>query len=45
MNPMVFYAIADRLAQPEGEWKPFERSGLRKFIYRDPRRPGLFGIF
>ena len=26
-NPLVFYAIADRLAQPEGEWKPYFRSG------------------
>ena len=25
-NPAVLWAIADRLAQPEGEWKPFERS-------------------
>ena len=26
-NPLVFYAIADRLAQPEGEWRPFFRPG------------------
>jgi pimeloyl-ACP methyl ester carboxylesterase len=42
MNPMVFFAIADRLAQPDGQWKPFDRSGLRKFIYRNPRRKHLF---
>jgi pimeloyl-ACP methyl ester carboxylesterase len=27
-NPLVLYAIADRLAQPEGFWKPFFRSGV-----------------
>ena len=43
-NPMVLFAIADRLAQPVGEWKPFERSGLRKFLYRNPRRKNLFDI-
>mgnify|MGYP001113882590 CR=1 FL=1 len=37
-NPTVLYAIADRLAQPEGQWKPFDRSGLRSLIYPDPRR-------
>ena len=42
LNPMTFYAIADRLAQPEGEWKPFERSGLRSMLYRNPRRRGWF---
>jgi len=25
-NPAVFYAVADRLAQPEGGWRPFERN-------------------
>ena len=35
-NPLVFYALADRLAQPEGEWKPYFRAsngsmpGLRR---------------
>lgn len=32
-NPAVLWAIADRLAQEEGKWKPFERSGTRSFIY------------
>jgi pimeloyl-ACP methyl ester carboxylesterase len=27
-NPLVLYAIADRLAQPEGSWQPFFRAGL-----------------
>jgi Putative serine esterase (DUF676) len=26
-NPAVFWAIADRLAQPEGDWRPFVPSG------------------
>jgi pimeloyl-ACP methyl ester carboxylesterase len=37
-NPAVLYAIADRLAQPEGEWKPFDRGGWRGLFYPDPRR-------
>jgi hypothetical protein len=32
------YAIADRLALPEGEWRPFDRSGLRSLLYSDPNR-------
>ena len=27
VNPTVFYVIADRLAQPEGQWTPFNRNG------------------
>jgi pimeloyl-ACP methyl ester carboxylesterase len=36
-NPLVLFAIADRLAQPEGAWKPFFRRGA----WRPPglRRP------
>ena len=33
-NPLVLWAIADRLAQPEGEWKPFARDGWRSYAYR-----------
>lgn len=33
VNPAVLYAIADRLAQPEGAWKPFDRTLLRSAIY------------
>jgi hypothetical protein len=33
-NPAALYAIADRLAQPEGAWKPFDRSGARKWFYK-----------
>jgi hypothetical protein len=36
-NPAVLWAIADRLAQAEGEWKPFDRrSAWRYLLYRDP---------
>ena len=37
VNPLVLHAIADRLAQPEGAWQPFERRGLRRFAYRAPQ--------
>jgi len=33
VNGLVFLAVADRLAQPEGEWKPFDRTGLRALLY------------
>jgi pimeloyl-ACP methyl ester carboxylesterase len=33
VNPVVIYAIADRLAQAEGQWAPFVRKGLRNMIY------------
>jgi hypothetical protein len=32
-NPWAVYVIADRLAQPDGDWRPFERSGLRKLAF------------
>ena len=38
VNPLVMHALADRLAQPEGSWKPFERTGLRSFIFPNPDR-------
>lgn len=37
VNPAVMVAIADRLAQPEGTWRPFARKGLRRFIFGDVR--------
>jgi pimeloyl-ACP methyl ester carboxylesterase len=33
VNAAVLYAVADRLAQADGDWKPFERTGLRTFVY------------
>ena len=38
LNPAAWFAVADRLAQPEGEWKPFHREGWRRWIYADPHR-------
>ena len=32
-NPLVLYAVADRLSQPEGRWQPFDRSGWRRHVY------------
>jgi len=37
-HPAVVYAVADRLAQPESAWKPFDRSGWRALVYSDPAR-------
>lgn len=37
-NPAAVFAIADRLAQPEGEWKKFDRTGWRAKVYPDPLR-------
>ena len=38
VNASVWYAVADRLAQPEGAWQPFDRSGLRGWVFPDPQR-------
>ena len=32
-NPMVLWILADRLAQADGGWAPFDRSGLRQLFY------------
>lgn len=37
-NPTVLYAVADRLAQPEGQWRRFDHGGLRGLVYPDPSR-------
>jgi len=37
-HPATLYAIADRLAQPEGHWEPFHRHGWRRLVYCDPRK-------
>ena len=37
-HPAVVYAVADRLAQPEGQWAPFDRSGWRSLVYPNPNR-------
>lgn len=36
-NPAVFYVIANRLAQPEGEWQPFRPNGLVARLARPAR--------
>ena len=52
VNPTALYAIADRLAQPEGHWKRFDRdglTGLKKLLYLDPNRKdapkSFFGFY
>src|SRR5258707_13749946 len=37
-NPVVVYVIADRLVQPDGEWRRFERNGVRGLFFPNPRR-------
>src|SRR5437762_2632386 len=37
-HPAAVYAVAERLAQKEGEWAPFDRSGWRSLVYPDPHR-------
>jgi hypothetical protein len=37
-NPLAVYVIADRLAQPEGRWRPFDRSGWRGLAFPPPAR-------
>ena len=32
MHPAVLHILADRLAQPEGEWMPYRRSGLMRWL-------------
>ena len=38
VNPAVLYAIAHRLAQPEGEWQPFRSVAMHRMLYPDPDR-------
>lgn len=41
LNPSAWWAVADRLAQAEGSWRPFDRFGLlgiKGLIYPDPHR-------
>jgi pimeloyl-ACP methyl ester carboxylesterase len=39
VHPAVLYAVAERLAQPEGQWQPFERCGWRAAVYPRPSSP------
>jgi pimeloyl-ACP methyl ester carboxylesterase len=39
LNPSTWWALADRLAQAEGQWQRFERKrGLHGMIFPDPQR-------
>ena len=41
LNPSAWWAVADRLAQSEGNWQPFDRNGLfglKSLLYPDPDR-------
>lgn len=40
-NPAVLWLIADRLAQPEGQWQRFDRNGWRGVFFRDPHERRL----
>ena len=40
VNPLVMVAVADRLAQDEGNWRPFDRSGWREHVFNDPHQAG-----
>jgi len=39
VNPWAVYAIADRLAQPEGTWERFKPSMLQAMFYPEPASP------
>jgi pimeloyl-ACP methyl ester carboxylesterase len=34
LNPLALYAVADRLAQLPGQWRPFDTEGVRRWFYR-----------
>jgi len=36
VHPLVLFAVAERLGQPEGDWKPFERRGWRAALFPKP---------
>ncbi len=38
-NPLVLHAVLDRLAQTQGAWRRFRRSGLKRLLYWRPRGP------
>lgn len=38
-HPAVLYAVADRLAQAEGQWKPFSGQLMGPLVYPKPARP------
>jgi pimeloyl-ACP methyl ester carboxylesterase len=42
-NPLALAVIADRLAQADGQWSKWKRTGWRKAAYPDPDRPDRSG--
>lgn len=38
-NPLALYAIADRLAQRPGHWRPFHLDGVRRRLFRIGHEP------
>jgi hypothetical protein len=32
-NPMIYYAVSERLAQTEAQWKPFEAHWLHRYLF------------
>jgi pimeloyl-ACP methyl ester carboxylesterase len=38
VNPLVMLAVADRLAQPEGKWQEFDRSGIKRLLFSQPNQ-------
>ena len=34
LNPLALYVVADRLAQPFDQWKPFEKTAARRWFFR-----------
>ncbi|MDA8870410.1 alpha/beta hydrolase [Rhizobiaceae bacterium] len=43
-NAAAVYAVADRLALPEGGWTPFQRTGLKKLAFPRPRADDVMGV-
>jgi pimeloyl-ACP methyl ester carboxylesterase len=40
VNPLVMVAVADRLAQPDGQWRPFDRTGWREHVFKSAKELG-----
>ncbi|GAA6138310.1 alpha/beta hydrolase [Arenicella sp. 4NH20-0111] len=38
VNPLALYVVANRLAEPEGNWSRFNIAGFKKLIYRRPSK-------
>lgn len=38
-HPLALYTVADRLSQPEDEWRPFRANGLQRLLFPNPEKP------